>query len=176
MSSLLSQWRYIGVCALALFLIVVWILLPVPTAGDLTEVEGALVSYSIESKNVWYKSYSRPDPVYVLFKVSGVDGRFWNEAVNPDNAKSIFPHAGAHIKLYRVTHYRFLKINGDGEKSYGLVVDGSEIQPLNSALRRDAIDAHFILPILAVLLLLQAGWAWRRWDRRVGSSSGSGDP
>lgn len=152
--------------AFGLFLIVAWAIFPVPDRKDLREIEGPLSSYSVEADQSWFARYlARRQHTYVLFKVAGIDGRFWNDAVGPGNVRSVFPRLGMQVRFYRISHYRFGRINGDAEKTYGLEVDGSEVSSVDVAVGGDAVVAHYVLPVLGILAFIQAIRAWRKKDR-----------
>jgi hypothetical protein len=116
----------VAIGAFGLFLLISWAIFPVPTPQDLTEVSGALASYSIEADQSWFARHARGQPsVYVLFKIADQPGRFWSDAVDPGNVRSIFPHPGVALNFYHRSTRTSGLINGDGEKTYGLTVDGA---------------------------------------------------
>ncbi|HJU11347.1 MAG TPA: hypothetical protein VJ728_10745 [Candidatus Binataceae bacterium] len=149
--------------ALGVMLMFTWAIAPVPAPKNLKPVTGRLLDYCVELDNSWTKKYlARNSNVYVLFRIAGVKGRFWNDAVRAGNVTSVLPHSGVLVSTYRVLPYSFSKINGDGEKTYGLWVDGTEIQSVDVALGGDSILAHYVLPGLGTLFLI---FAWRTYKR-----------
>jgi len=155
--------------AFGFFLVISWAIFPVPTRQDLTEVSGILASYSIEGDQSWFARHGRGRPtVYVLFKITDHPGRFWSDAVDPGNVRSIFPHPGVALNFYhRSTLGTSGLINGDGEKTYGLTVDGAQVQSVDDAVGHDAVHAHYVLPGLGLLMLALAGYWWRNPRRRT---------
>jgi hypothetical protein len=99
--------------------------------------------------------------VYLLFKLADHEGRFWSDTVNPGNTGSIFPRRGIALSFYRrASPRRFsLLVNGDGEKTYGRTVDGTQIQSADDAVTHDAVLAHYALPGMGVLILGLATYA-----------------
>jgi hypothetical protein len=174
-SAIRSLWKHLGAAffgAFGLFLVFVWVMFPVPGRRNLTEVEGSLSAYSIETDRSWFAhDVARRPHTYVLFKVEGVDGRFWNDAVGPGNVRAVFPHLGVRIRFYRISHYPYLRINGNGEKTYGLDVDGLEVQSVDSAFGYDSFLVVGVAPILGIVVLIFAILAWRKKDRDERSSS-----
>jgi hypothetical protein len=168
-SAIRYLWKHLdaaGLGAFGLFLIFAWAIFPVPDRKDLTAIEGPLSSYSVEADQSWFaRNLERHRQVYVFFKVAGVDGRFWNDAVGPDNVRSVFPRLGVPIRLYRISHYPYRRINGDGEKTYGLKVDGSEVSSVDVAIGGDAVVAHRVLPVFGILAFIQAIRMWRKKAR-----------
>jgi hypothetical protein len=170
-----SLWKHlysVVVGAFGLFLLLGWAIIPVPSRKDLIEVQGALSSYTVEADQSWFAQHlARRRTVTVLFKIAGSDGRFWNDAVGPGNVRSIFPQSGVAIRIFRDPHNPHSKINGDGEKTYGLMVDGTEIRSVDEALGYDSIFAYFVLPALGLVALGLAVGLWRKVDREAAASS-----
>lgn len=162
-------WKHLDAASLGafgLFLIFAWVIFSVPDRKALTEVQGLLSSYSVEADQSWFARYlARRRDTYVLFKVAGIEGRFWNDAVGPYNVRSVFPRLGVPIRFYRISHYSFWRINGDGEKTYGLQVNGAQVRSVDEAVGGDAIVAHYVLPVFGILVFLQAIRTWRKEDR-----------
>ena len=168
-SAIRYLWKHLDAASLGafgLFLMLAWAIFPVPDRKDLTEIVGPLSSYSVEADQSWFARYlARRRHTYVLFRVAGVDGRFWNDTVGPGNVRSVFPRLGVPIRTYRMQHYSFGRINGDGEKTYGLEVDGSEVSSVDVAVGGDAVVAHFVLPVFGILAFAQAIRVWRKKAR-----------
>src|SRR6478752_9493326 len=138
MCVLRTTWDHLGeviMGPIGLLCLVAWAISPVPSRGDLTEVNGLLSSYTVEANQSWI-GRGRPS-VYVLFKVADHSGRFWNDSIDPDNVSSIFRHPGVALRFYRQSHRSVGLINGDAEKTWGLTVDGSEITSLDQAISHD---------------------------------------
>ncbi len=150
----------------SIFLLFVWAIFPVPRRGELIEVAGPLTSYSIEQNNSWFSQHlARRRTIYVLFKLGDYQGRFWSDAVGPGNVKSYFAHDGAEVSVYRGIHRFYRPINGDGVKTWGLSVDGQEIQSVDEALSNDQILVFGVTPVLGMAILTLAIFAWKKEDR-----------
>ena len=145
-------------------LLFVWAFVPMPSRDDLTEVSGPLLSYSVESDQSWFAQHlSRSGPkTYVLFSIAGQSGRFWNESVNPANVKTIFPHIGVTLKFYHPLRKSSGRVNGDGAKSWGLTVDGFEIESVDQALLDNAFPARYVFPPLGAASLFLAIYLLRK--------------
>ena len=164
--------RSILTAILGAFLLMAWALFPVPSRSDLAEINGELKSYSIEADQNWFKVLSRHrTKAYVLFKVVGREGRFWSDALGANNVTSIFAHDGSALRFYCPPRKFFAAINGDGVKTYGLSVDGVEIQSVDDAIEHDSILAHYVLPALGALLLGLSAITWEREETRSSQES-----
>jgi hypothetical protein len=149
--------------AFGLLLLFAWAIFPVPSRADLTEVTGALASYSVEADQSWFAQHIKLRPsIFVLFKLTDRDGRFWSDSVNPGNMRTTFSHEGVALRFYQPTRRFYRPINGDGVKTYGLSVDGSEIQSVDDALSHDKVLAEFVIPSIGVLVLIFAARTWRK--------------
>lgn len=150
--------------ALAIFVMLSWVIRSPPSREDLREVDGALTGYTVEVEDSWNGRYRHHR--YVLFAVAGQNGRFWNDAVGPGNVGKVFTRAGAGLKFYVAKQYRYHAINGDGVKSYGLIVDGTEVRSVDNALVQDTILAYYVVPALGFAMLLLAVRQWKRATQR----------
>ncbi|HKY86536.1 MAG TPA: hypothetical protein VJL90_07245 [Pseudorhodoplanes sp.] len=143
----------------------IWARYSVPMLQDLTVVEGRLLSYSIESSDTAHRTR---DKTYVLFAITGHSGRFWTEAVSPDNVKSVFTRAGLPLKFHRKANPNAARpLNGDAVKAYGLTVDGVQIKSAQDTLRADNF-AFNLIAVLGIISLLVAVYRWRKNARRFG--------
>ena len=130
----------------------------VPSREGLTEVSGALSSYTIEADDFWL---ARRPKVYVLFKVDGQRGRFWSDAVSPSDVSMIFPQPGVLLKFY-VSHSGMLRAtNGDAYKSWGMTVNDHQIESVDEALAHDNFFTRWLVP-LGVIAIVMAIYGWQR--------------
>jgi hypothetical protein len=106
--------------------------------------------------------------VYVLFKLDGAPGRFWNDDITPGNVQAVFTHPGVLVACFRVSDHRFSRVNGDGEKTYGMYVDGHEVQAVDAAVSHDRVISRYVLPALGIAFLVMA---WHRWRKIDGESA-----
>jgi hypothetical protein len=159
-------WKCVDIvptAGLGLLFLTGWLVLPTPSFDDLIKVDGTLMSYSVEPSDSWAERLApRPRHPYILFEVSGQPGRFWNDALNPNNVKSIFPRTGVSLTFYIPTHSHFLSINGDARKSYGLTVNGTEIQSIDVSIGGNSFLEEVICPPIGILLLWRAVYLWRK--------------
>ena len=155
--------RVVLVGVVGLSFLLAWVIFPVPSREDLTEVNGTLLSYSVEPGQSWLAGHHTSSD-YVLLKLDGLNGRFWNEALTPYNVSRILPHPGIPLNFYRLSHRSTRLVNGDGQKTWGLTVDGSQIRSLDEAISHDAFLAHVMLPVLGVLALIVAIYLWKKTD------------
>ena len=133
-----------------------WIFFPMPERSRLTEHNGALEAFSVETaKYSW-----RERKAYVFFKVTGESLRFWTDAVKPEQAAKVFSRPGATVRFYIDEKDNHLLMNG-ARKSYGLVVDGREIQKVGAALRSDRFFGLIMLPLMGVGSLVYALYRWQ---------------
>jgi hypothetical protein len=164
--ALVLLWRHVMsmmIGIFSIFLIFQWAIVPVPTRGELIEVAGPLASYSIEQDNSWFSQHlARRRDIYVLFKLADYQGRFWSGAVGPENVKDYFSHLGADVRVYRVAHKSNGLINGDGEKTWGLSVDGQNIQSVEEALSIDHLLTQGVLPFLGLAMVALAIFMWKK--------------
>jgi hypothetical protein len=175
--ALVLVWRHvmsIMIGAFSIFLIFQWAIVPAPTRGELIEVAGPLASYSIEQDNSWFSQHlARRRDIYVLFKLADYPGRFWSDAVGPGNVKYQFPHLGANVRVYRAAHISHGLINGDGEKTWGLSVDGQNIQSVDEALSFDHLLTLGVLPMLGVAMVALAIFMWKKEVRDAEKQAGT---
>jgi hypothetical protein len=140
-----------------LFLCTHWIFFPAPEISRMTEHNGALESFSVETSSL----STKPNPKsYVFFKVAGESMRFWTDAVKPDEAQYVFSKPGAMLRFYIDENDRHLLMNG-GRKSFGLVVDGREIQEVSAAVKQDRTIGLGLLPLMGLGFL---GYALYKWN------------
>lgn len=153
---------FVGVAGL--LLLFVWAFVPMPSRDELTEVSGTLLSYSVEPDQSWFAQHlsRRSAKTYVLFSIAGHSGRFWNESVNPANVNTIFPHIGVTLRFYYSSRKSSGRVNGDGERSWGLTVDGSEIESVDQALLDNAFPVRYVFPPLGAVSLIFAIYVLRK--------------
>ena len=75
-------------------------------------------------------------------------------------------HDGAAVSVYRGIHKFYGPINGDGVKTWGLTVDGQEIQSVDDALFNDQILAFGVMPILGIAMFTFAIFDWKKKEER----------
>jgi hypothetical protein len=167
MTILRMLWKYltpITLGALGLLLLLFWTTSPVPSRDELAEIDGVLSSYAVEADQSAFAKYLSKRHSYVLSKLENREGRFWSEYLGA-NAATVFSHKGVPVRLYVSPHPRTHSINGDGEKTYGLFVDGSEIVSPEDAVGVDSMVVRWVFPALGVLFLWLAWSSWKKVAR-----------
>jgi hypothetical protein len=150
-----------------------WLLFPPPRLEELTEVTGTLTSYSVETDQSWSGRVAKrtrlgsPPSEYVLFSVADHAGRFWTDSVTPTNVTEVFPRVGLALHFYRSTNSPYIRVNGDGEKVYGLSVEGYQLRSAEDDITHDSFLAHYVLPAMGVGLLLLVVLTGRLEARRA---------
>jgi hypothetical protein len=142
---------------LGLFMCTHWIFFPMPEKSRLTEHNGALESFSVETSR--YSTRHNPKQ-YVFFKVAGENLRFWTEAVKPEDAPEVFSRPGATVRFHVDENDNHVLMNG-GRKSFGLVVDGRVIQEMSAAVQQDRTIGLGILPLMGLGFLVYALYRWQ---------------
>jgi len=137
-----------------------WTTSPVPSLDELIEIDGRLASYTVEPDRSALAFLSKRHN-YVLFNLENHKGRFWSEYLG-GNADAVFSQKGIPVRLYVSPHPRSHSINGDGVKTYGLYVDGSEIVSPKNAVGVDLVLVRWVFPVFGTLTL----WlSWRSWKK-----------
>ena len=126
----------------------------IPKATDLSEVRGHLESYYF---NQWGRGHDDYNTVLILEEGS----RFWTDALNRETAKSVLSERGLEIRLYVESNSTAVLIDG-AVKSYGLWVNGQEVESLDVAFGREKFIVRFCFPALGVFSMAVAYFIHRR--------------
>ena len=129
------------------FFVVLTFTAPVPRATDLSEVRGHLASYHI------YSSSGGRYPKTIVVLEEG--HRFWTAALDRGGAGKVLTKRGAEVKTYVLPHSTKVPIDG-AVKSYGLWVNGRQVESLESELAGETLVLRLGLPALAIFLLALA--------------------
>ena len=167
-------WEYLDSLMLALIGLVMaltWAVFPAPHRDALIEVNGTLSGWVIYRDQSFIGRIINRHAA-LLFSVEGVTGRFWNPAVGPGTAVRIFERTGVPVQFWRERSYRSHRIDGSGEKTYGLTVDGNVIESLDNCLAAEQAGTRYLMPPVGLALLGLAAYRWRR-QRRLAQSSPS---
>jgi hypothetical protein len=140
-----------------LFLCTHWIFFPMPERSRLTEHNGALESFSVETSGSG--ALRRKPKQYVFFKIAGENMRYWTDALKPEEASDVFSRTGATVRFYIDENDNHVLMNG-ARKSFGLVIDGRVIQEVGAAVRSDRTIGLGLLPLMGLGFL---GYALYRW-------------
>jgi hypothetical protein len=117
---------------------------PLPSETDLTEVRGALRSYSCRGKLF--------TPVCDLTLQNG--RQIWTDALYRGAADEMFRRKPVEIQAW-------VWFQEDAAKSYGLSVNGSEIRTNQYAIRRDWVYLRLIFSLLGIGIIALAGFLFR---------------
>jgi hypothetical protein len=153
------HFRSITLAATSILCMFAWLIFPVPRPEELTEIAGTLTSYSVEPERT---PFGRTRSTYVLFSVQDHAGRFWSDSVTPTNVTDVFPRSGLQLHFY-AAHYGLT--NGDGQKVYGLSIEGRTLQSVEDGLARDTALADYVMPAMGIVFLALAVWRWSQEAR-----------
>jgi hypothetical protein len=139
---------------LGIIFIVLTFTASIPKPADLSEVRGHLESYYF---NQWGRGHGDYNTILILEEGS----RFWTDVLNKDTAKSILNERGSEIRLYVESNSTNVPIDG-AVKSYGLWVNGQEIESLDAAFGREKFIVRFCFPALGIFSIAVAYFIHRR--------------
>lgn len=117
-----------------------------PTTQELVPAEGALLSYSYYR---FPKRYGNGDLV-ALMKLAGHPGRFWNDAVKNGSLSRLTGVEGRTIRVLYAPHGNARPVAGDAYKSYGLWIDGVEVESPEAALNVDRLLCYGFFPLFGI--------------------------
>jgi hypothetical protein len=116
-----------------------------PRLGDLVQVEGPLISYSL-----YKRSDRHTSDVIALMTLGGHQGRYWNDSLKNGLIKRLDGRTGSTIRTTYAPNNRIVPTDGDGVKTWGLWIDGVEIRSPDDDLEGDQILAYGVLPVLGL--------------------------
>jgi hypothetical protein len=131
-----------------------------PRLEDLKPIEGRLISYSLHEHQLRSKVTT-----YAHFRIEGYPGSFWNDSLKDASANLLHGRDGAQIRSAYDPSAPLAGAEDATTKSYGLSIDGVEVQSTASAVGNDRFLFHVIEPAIAItLIVLGCLWvtAWRR--------------
>ena len=120
---------------------------PVPQAADFSEVRGHLASFHI------YSSSGGRYPKTIVVLEEG--HRFWTAALDQDGAARVLRKRGVEVRTYVLPQSTKVPIDG-AVKSYGLWVNGRQVESLESELAGETLVLRLGLPALAIFLFALA--------------------
>lgn len=130
-----------------IFFVVLAFAAPVPQAADFAEVRGRLASYHI------YSSSGGRYPKTIVVLEEGQ--RFWTAALDEGGAGKVLNRRGTEVRTYVLPDSTKVPIDG-AVKSYGLWVNGRQVESLEEEIAGETLILHVGLPALATLLLALA--------------------
>lgn len=119
-----------------------------PSMQELVPVQGTLVSYSLYR----FPSRSRNGDVVALMKLAGHPARFWNDAVKNGSLNRLPGMQGHTIRMMYAPRGQTRPIGGNAVKSWGLWIDGAEIESPEDGLRTDRFFAYVFFPLVGLSL------------------------
>lgn len=119
-----------------------------PALQSLVVVQGPLISYSLYEKSGGRASRRE---VLAVISIGGSRARFWNDALKNDDIQRLRGENGSMIRVMYAPNGRLNPIDGNAYKSWGLWINGNEIESPKTALRSDR-HADFIIQLLGLSL------------------------
>lgn len=130
-----------------MFFIVLTFSTPIPEAADFSEVRGHLASYHI------YSSSGGRYPKTIVVLEEGQ--RFWTTALDQGGADKMLKKRGVEVRTYVLPHSTKVPIDG-AVKSYGLWVNGRQVESMEAELGSETLVLRVGLPALAIFLIALA--------------------
>ena len=133
----------------------------IPQRGDLHEVQGHLSSFYVKhySNRPWWPGESKTWYSTVFKTEEG--GIYYNGALTESLVRQTL-RPGASLRFYITARPRHTLAEG-AQPAYGLFVDGTEVQSLDSALGHERGMVRFGFPVLGLLLMALGYFGfWRR--------------
>lgn len=128
----------------SIFFVVLTFSTPVPQATDFSEVRGHLASYHI------YSSSGGRYPKTIVVLEEG--HRFWTAALDQGGADNVLKKRGVEVRTYVLPHSTKVPIDG-AVKSYGLWVNGRQVESLEAEIASETLILRVGLPALAIFIL-----------------------
>lgn len=129
----------------------------VPQLGDLRPIEGRLISYSLREQQGRTKV-----TVYANFHIESYAGSFWNDTLKDASANLLHGREGALIRTAYDPNAPFAGSADAMIQSYGLSIDGIELQSVTAALADDRLRRHVVLAIAVLSITIGLIWVTRR--------------
>ena len=124
---------------------------PSPKATDFSEVRGHLESYHI------YRDSRGRYPKTIVILEEG--DRFWTDALDQDGATNVLNKRGVEVMTYVLPHSTKVPIDG-AVKSYGLWVNGRQVESLEAEIASEEIIFRIFLPALAIFIIALAAYTY----------------
>jgi len=170
-----KSWRVIAwlelvaLSVVGLAMIVASFVWRVPKSNELLEHQGRLLSFYVlhQSNLPWFPGKSKTSYDIVWYTSEG--GRYFSDSLNESVAADALQRGGAELQFYMKPNQRAHTLeNGEHAlPTYGLSVDGREIQSLASALAHEHNLTRFAFPVIGVGLIGVGLLACRQDMRRA---------
>lgn len=131
----------------SIFILVLTFTTPVPQANDFSEVQGHLASYHIYSAS----GGRYPKTIVVLEE----GHRFWTAALDQSSAGNVLTKRGMEVRTYVLPDSTKVPIDG-AVKSYGLWVNGRQVESLEAEVASETLILRVGSPALALLMIVLA--------------------
>jgi hypothetical protein len=165
----IAWFELVALSALGCAMIVAPFVWRVPKSDELVEHHEHLLSFYVlhQSNLPWFPGKSKTWYDVVWHTSEG--GRYFSDSLNEQIAAGALQHRGAVIEFYIKPNQRAHTLeNGEHAlPTYGLSVDGREIQPLGSALVQERELARFAFPVIGIGLIGVGLLAFRQDMRRA---------
>jgi hypothetical protein len=131
-----------------------------PSMRELVPAEGILTSYSLYQ---FPRQRAGNGDLVALMKLAGHSGRFWNDAVKNGLISRLNGAEGSTMRVLYAPRGNPQQTAGDAVKSWGLWVNGVEVESAESALAVDRVSAYVVMPLFGVVF--SAIGCWRTCER-----------
>jgi hypothetical protein len=132
---------------ISIFIAVLAFATPSPKATDFSEVRGHLESYHI------YRDPRGRYPKTIVILEEG--HRFWTDALDQGGAANVLKKRGVEVRTYVLLQSTKVPIDG-AVKSYGLWVNGQQVESLDAEIASEEFIFRVFLPALAIFLIALA--------------------
>ena len=132
-----------------------------PKTTDLSEVRGHLDSY-------YFRQWGRGQDDYNTVVILEEGYRFWTNALDKGNAGNVLKERGAEVRFYVEPHSTNVPIDG-AVKSYGLWVNGQQIESLDATFGRERFYVRFVFPAVGIFSIAVAVFIHRRSKAKYAS-------
>lgn len=119
-------------------------------------IEGRLGTFKLDT--------SGKSSTTVLFSIDGRPGRYWTQAMSHSEVANSWQTRPRHLKFYIQSNGHWRPKHGDAVKTFGLWVDGQQVQSLEQRLGEDRVLGGIIQVLCVVVYALAFGcfvWAYR---------------
>lgn len=128
---------------ISIFIAVLVFATPSPKATDFSEIRGHLESY-----HIYRDSHGRYPKTIVILEEGH---RFWTAALDQDGAADVLKKRGVEVRTYVLIQSTKVPID-DAAKSYGLWVNGQQIESLDADIAWEEFIFRVFLPALAIFI------------------------
>ncbi len=165
----IAWFELVALAALGLAMIVASFVWHVPSSDELAEHDEHLLSFYVlhQSDRPWSPFKSKTWYDIVWYTTEG--GKYFSDSLNENLVADALQSRGAILQFYMKPNQRTYTLeNGEHAlPTYGLSVDGRQIQSLASALAYERGLARFAFPVIGIALIGVGLLAFRQDRRRA---------